>query len=213
MSYHFFLTLLLILLIINPSGATTTRSAPLFGLVRGIPTEDLKGHGRVTLFDGQFSSVALIDVNGKFSLNNVTLGLHSLTITFDHYYFPVYKLLVTASRSGEVKFRAVVNEGPTSSSSMLSLIAGGDGVESYSPMEFSTMGAVPYFIPREEYSIWGIVKSPMMLLMGLPMLLLWITKMMPKEEVKAQMKELRKMQEDGKKALSFGGDSDKGKKE
>lgn len=159
-------------------------TSTVFGALTRLPPPG-RGHhrlGKVFVTGGSLAAAPfLIQSDGAFVLPNLPLGSYSVTVEFDDIVWPQVRLDVSGGR-----VRAQTNDvvGNTLS------LPGGDDLSA--PFELVPVGKHGFYIPREEFSLMGLLKSPMVLMLGLPMAMMAIMKLMPQDELRQQMKQMGK---------------------
>ncbi|XP_034916428.1 ER membrane protein complex subunit 7 homolog [Populus alba] len=174
----------LCLSLLSPSLAITFGSSgdgyAINGRVKipGISTKGLGGHGKVSnvkvlLNGGQH--VTFLRPDGYFSFHNVPAGTHLIEVDAIGYFFSPVRVDVSARFPGKVQ--ATLTEKRRSLSEMV----------------LEPLKEEQYYEIREPFSIMSIVKSPMGLMMGFMVLVMFI---MPKLMENMDPEEMRRAQEE-----------------
>ncbi|KAI5586650.1 hypothetical protein POPTR_006G257100v4 [Populus trichocarpa] len=174
----------LCLSLLSPSLAITFGSSgdgyAINGRVKipGIGTKGLGGHGKVSnvkvlLNGGQH--VTFLRPDGYFSFHNVPAGTHLIEVDAIGYFFSPVRVDVSARFPGKVQ--ATLTEKRRSLSEMV----------------LEPLKEEQYYEIREPFSIMSIVKSPMGLMMGFMVLVMFI---MPKLMENMDPEEMRRAQEE-----------------
>ncbi|XP_061963815.1 ER membrane protein complex subunit 7 homolog isoform X2 [Populus nigra] len=174
----------LCLSLLSPSLAITFGSSgdgyAINGRVKipGIGTKGLGGHGKISnvkvlLNGGQH--VTFLRPDGYFSFHNVPAGTHLIEVDAIGYFFSPVRVDVSARFPGKVQ--ATLTEKRRSLSEMV----------------LEPLKEEQYYEIREPFSIMSIVKSPMGLMMGFMVLVMFI---MPKLMENMDPEEMRRAQEE-----------------
>ncbi|KAH8504168.1 hypothetical protein H0E87_011721 [Populus deltoides] len=146
--------------------------------IPGIGTKGLGGHGKISnvkvlLNGGQH--VTFLRPDGYFSFHNVPAGTHLIEVDAIGYFFSPVRVDVSARFPGKVQ--ATLTEKRRSLSEMV----------------LEPLKEEQYYEIREPFSIMSIVKSPMGLMMGFMVLVMFI---MPKLMENMDPEEMRRAQEE-----------------
>lgn len=140
--------------------------------------------------------------DGTFELTNIPMGDYAVSVEgLDQFVFPSYRL--------EVSQEGGSDEDEAVPSYVYTTLSVNDGVPqrlqggrtSKDPVVLRHLGRAEYFVPREEINPMSFLANPMVLMMLFSFVMMGMMKMVPKEEMKAQAKEMSQALEDGKKIL------------
>lgn len=167
--------------------------ADFYGGVANVPREELlEKDGRVIVNGGEFVTYTTQD--GSFVVRGLPEGTHLLDIDLGNYLFPQVRLRVSRGRDNNARVRAIMNDGGEAA------FTGGEASDA--PVLVPAVSRQQWFVPREEYSLAGLVKNPMILMMLFTVGLMALMKLMPQEELKQQMKEMQQQVDQSKAALT-----------
>ena len=140
--------------------------------------------------------------DGTFELTNIPMGDYAVSVEgLDQFVFPSYRLEVSQEGGSE--------EDESVPSYVYTTLSINDGVPqrlqggrtAKDPVVLRHLGRAEYFVPREEINPMSFLANPMVLMMLFSFVMMGMMKMVPKEEMKAQAKEMSQALEDGKKIL------------
>jgi len=147
-------------------------------------TEDIDGRilipkeyvneAKVFLNGGE--ELAFLRSDGSFTLHSVQPGTHILDFTLGNFILPQVRIDISLKKRG--KIRASVSEN------------GKIEVLPY-PLLLDPRGKAKYFVPREEYSMLGMLKNPMVIMMLVVGVMAFVLpKLADPEQMKEQMQQL-----------------------
>ncbi|CAK8677467.1 unnamed protein product [Clavelina lepadiformis] len=145
-----------------------------------LPADQHLADTRVILDDGEYRG--FIKVDGSFVVHNVPTGSYVLEVLSPTYLFEPIRIDVSAK--GNIRARRLNNLKP-------SVVA-----QVRYPLEMKAVALAKYFQAREKFSIFDMLKNPMVLMMVLPLLVFAV---LPKlvntsdPEVRKEMEESMKM--------------------
>ncbi|KAG8340545.1 putative Protein of unknown function (DUF2012) [Trypanosoma vivax] len=127
--------------------------------------------------------------DGSFVLYNIPYGTYYLHGEYANFVYPTVRVDVTQKTlQGAVRPHIRTYE----NGALLRPLRG-TGLDESSPALIPFMGMLEYYVPREEYSLWGFVKNPVVLMMILSMVLMGMMRLIPEEERRESMVELQRM--------------------
>ncbi|KAL7576986.1 hypothetical protein ACA910_006740 [Epithemia clementina (nom. ined.)] len=147
---------------------------------------------KVTLNHGERTTYCKLHDGCSFEFFDVPPGVHQLDVISTTHHFPQVKIQVPPDNSGELKFVEYA-------------YAGANKNALKPPLELTAYATFDYFEQRRRFSVWFILKNPMVLMMAFSVgLMFFMPKMMEglDPEEKAQMKKQMEMQQDPSKMLS-----------
>ncbi|XP_002128664.2 endoplasmic reticulum membrane protein complex subunit 7 [Ciona intestinalis] len=121
-----------------------------------LPSGDAIAETNLVMDGGLYKS--FIKPDGSFTFHNVQSGSYVIEVLSPKYMFEPVR--VDVSSKGNVRARKLNNLKPSS----VSLVK--------YPLDLKPLGLVKYFQTREKFSIFDMLKNPMVLMMVLPMLML-----------------------------------------
>lgn len=151
--------------------------------------------GSVLLTDGTNSIRAPVQEDGSFVVYNLPYGTYLLHAEFNDFIFPTIRVDVQyKERDGGLRIpviRTYQNDYPVRP-------VEGNGIDVDSPAVIPVAGRHEYYIPRENFRLIDVLKSPMIILMLVSFGMLGLLKLFPEEE----MKESRKMTKEWQKKMT-----------
>jgi hypothetical protein len=188
MRTHVFLAAVLVATLVSLAAAHAT----VHGVLVDVPKMTHGSQARVQLDGG--ARVALADTAGQFVFSNVEAGSHVVDVTLGDLVFPQVRLDVSEKTD---RFRAVFNDGSNrvlvnamndNSAADAAASAGAD----YPLVQLAPVGQYKYYVPREHFSIWSLLKNPMILMMVVSAGLVYVMPLMvDQDDMRAQMKDLQ----------------------
>jgi hypothetical protein len=133
--------------------------------------------------------------NGVFVLHQVPEGVYLLTVEFAHLVFPSIRVSVIPSRSGQLRIRALVNDGTQA-------VIDADGTAE-NPIPIVALGRHAYFVPREEINVLSFFKNPMIIMMVVSVGMMGLMKLVPQDELRQQMKDMNQQVQQSKEQLGL----------
>ena len=154
--------------------------------------------------------------DGTFELTNLPVGDYAVSVDgLDQYVYPAYRLEV--SQDGSDDDEEEVNKEDTATKTKKNLpvtttLSVNDGVPqrlqggctAKEPVVLRHIGRAEFFLPREEINPLSFLANPMVLMMLFSVVMMGLMKLVPKEEMRAQAKEMSQALEDGKTIMRGG---------
>ncbi|RHW71332.1 hypothetical protein DPX39_070024700 [Trypanosoma brucei equiperdum] len=153
--------------------------------------------GEVILSNAQHSFRVPTQVDGSFVVHGVPYGSYYLHAEYSDHIYPTIRVDVTQKTShGLVRplIRTYANE------AILQQLQG-TGLDESAPATIPFVGIHNYFVPREEYTVWGLLTNPMIMMMLVSMALIGMMNLVPEEERRESMREFQNL----RKQFSGGG--------
>jgi hypothetical protein len=183
-----FLLLLLCLLHAPTALAAATPTGTIEGTLT-FPSRPFNETARILLNHGEFSTYSRID--GSFSIPNVPPGIHVLDVQSTVYHF------------GQVKIQ-LLEDAMDAPKCLEYLYPGAKKQAVKYPLVLKAIATYQYFEEKKGFSIFSILKNPMVMMMGFSAVLMFLMpKMMEglEPEEKERMKQQMEMQKDPSKLL------------
>lgn len=149
----------------------------------------------ITLHSPTLTQRTVGNDNGVFVLHQVPEGVYMLTVEFAHLVFPSIRVSVIPSRNGQLRIRALVNDGTQA-------VIDADGTAE-NPIQIVALGRHSYFVPREEINIMSFFKNPMIIMMVVSVGMMGLMKLVPQDELRQQMKEMNQQVQQSKETLGL----------